>query len=163
MVRPMVHSTKHYVQLPIDQILTGTRQTNTIVSAVENTASNLATEVVEGTSIKAVYFEMWLQNQSNLGEFIAVISKQQEGNGGPTFVEIATLFTYTNKKNVFWSSQGLTSNDAISGPVNIIRGWVKIPKSKQRFGLGDVLTLTISNVSANDLNRCGFAIYKAYS
>ncbi len=163
MVRPMVHSTKHYVQLPINVIATGIREVNQIVTAVQSTVANLATEVEEGSTIKAVYFEMWLQNQSNLGEFIATISKDISGSTGPTFVEQASLFTFENKKNVLWSSQGLTSNDAISGPVNIIRGWVKIPKSKQRFGLGDRLNLNISNVSANDLNRCGLAIFKEYS
>jgi len=162
MVRAQVHSTTHYVQLPINQIATGLRETNTIVFAVDKQAVNLSTEVEEGSSIKAVYFEMWLQNESNLGEFIATISKQTDQGVGPTFVQMATLFTYTNKKNILWTSQGLTSNDGISGPVNIIRGWVKIPKSKQRFGLGDVLTLNISNVSANDLVRCGIAIYKEY-
>ncbi len=163
MVRPMVHSTKHYVQLPITSVATGVQDQNTIVLAVEGTLANLATEVSEGSTIKAVYFEMWLQNTGNLGEFIATISKNPENNPGPTFAQQANLTAYTNKKNVFWTSQGLTSNDGVSGPVNIIRGWVKIPKSKQRFGLGDALTINISNVSSNSLNRCGFATYKEYS
>ncbi len=163
MVRPMVHSVKHYVQLGIDVIATGVQSQNTIVLAVRGDQSNTATEVKEGSTIKAVYFEMWLQNQGTLGEFIATISKNPENDPGPTFAEHASLFTYLNKKNILWSSQGLTSNDGVSGPVNIIRGWVKIPKSKQRFGLGDALTINISNVSSNDLNRCGLSIYKEYS
>ena len=163
MVRPQVHSTKHYVQLPIDQIATGTRQTSQIVNAVATLNKNLASEVEEGNTIKAVYFEMWLQNQSNLGEFILAITKSGEDLTGPTFAEMAALHNYNNKKNVLYVTQGLTSNDGVSGPVNVIRGWIKIPKSKQRFGLGDKLTLNISNVSAGDLNRCGFCTYKEYS
>ncbi len=163
MVRPQVHSTKHYVQLPINQIATGTRETNVIVSAQESTVANLATEVREGSSIKAVYFEMWLQNEGTLGEFIMTITKSLEAATGPNFTEMASLFSYTNKKNILYTTQGLTSNDGISGPVNIIRGWVKIPKSKQRFGLGDRLQMNIANVSSNDLVRCGFALYKEYS
>jgi len=162
MVRPMVHSTKHYVQFPINQIATGVREINTCVFAVNQSLANLSTEINEGSSIKAIYFEFWLQNEGTLGEFIATISKNPQGSGGPSFVEHATLFTYDNKKNIFWTSQGLTSNDGVSGPVNIIRGWVKIPKPKQRFGLGDSLTVNISNVSSNDLVRCGIVIYKEY-
>ncbi len=163
MVRPVVHSTKHYVQLPINQIATGTRENNVVVNALELSQVNTATEVVEGSIIKAIFFEMWLQNEGTLGEFIATISKDPSGGNGPTFVEHATLFSWDNKKNLLWTTQGLTSNDGVSGPVNIIRGWVKIPKSKQRFGLGDRMNFNISNVSANDLVRCGFVLYKVYS
>ncbi len=163
MVRPMVHSTKHYVQYPLDQIGFGVVQNIRIVLAVRRELVNTAFEVLEGSSIKAVYFELWLQNEGNLGEFIMTITKDPEDSLGPTFVEMASLFTFTNKKNVLYTTQGLTSNDGVSGPVNVIRGWVKIPKSKQRFGLGDSLNLSISNVSANDLVRCGFSTYKEYS
>jgi len=163
MVRPMVHSTKHYVQLPITQILTGVRQQNIIVSAVTVGDKNTPSEIEEGSSVKAIFFEMWLQNEGNLGEFIMTISKDLEFGNGPTFVEMADLTSFSNKKNVLYTTQGLTSNDGISGPVNIIRGWIKIPKSKQRFGLGDRINMNISNVSANDLVRCGMTTYKEYS
>jgi len=159
----MVHSTKHYVQFPIDSVSTGVVQNIIIVSAVRRELVNTAPEVIEGASVKAIYFELWLHNTATLGEFIVTISKEPEGSIGPTFLEQGTLFTYPNKKNVLYTSQGLTSNDGVSGPVNIVRGWVKIPKSKQRFGLGDGISLSISNVSAQDLNRCGFALFKEYS
>ncbi len=161
MVRPMVHSEKHYVQYGIDQIGFGTAQIIDIVRGVA--VPTAATHVKEGSSIKAVYFELWLQNQGNLGEFIMTISKQQEDATGPTFAEQAALQTYNSKKNIFYTTQGLTSNDGVSGPVNVIRSWIKIPKSKQRFGLGDRLTIVISNVSSSDLNRCGFSTFKEYT
>ncbi len=163
MVRPMVHSTKHYVQFPIDQIGTGVKQGIIIVDAVAVSVKNISNEVEEGSSVKAVYFELWLQNEGTLGEFILTISKEQESGLGPSFTQMATLFTYDNKKNIFYTSQGLTSNDGVSGPVNVLRFWVKIPKGKQRFGSGDRLNLSIANVSSSDLVRCGFATYKEYS
>ncbi len=163
MVRPQVHSTKHYVQIPFSEVTTGAVENVLLVSGVALLSKNLASEVEEGSSVKAIYIEMWLQNEGNLGSFIATVSKQTEFGTGPTVAEMASLMTYTNKKNVFWTSQGLTSNDGISGPVNILRTWIKIPKSKQRFGLGDILSLSISNVSTSDLNRCGFATYKEYT
>ncbi len=162
-MRPLVHSVKHYVQFPIDQITTGSRQSITLINAVESTVANTSTEVPEGSTIKAVYVELWLENQGNLGESIVCVTKDTNGLFGPTFVEMGNLFAYTNKKNVLFTHQGLTSNDGVSQPTNIIRGWIKIPKGKQRFGLGDTLSLNISNVSASDLNRCGFAIYKEYN
>ncbi len=163
MVRPVVHSQKHYVQFPITQITTGSALAIVLVQGVESTIANAATEVVEGSIVKAVYIELWLQNQGNLGESIVTVVKNPLNNTGPTFAEMGALFTYTNKKNVFFTHQGLTANDAISGPTIVLRNWIKIPKSKQRIGLGDIISLNIANVSSNDLNRCGFATYKEYS
>jgi len=163
MVRPVVHSTKHYLQFPIDQISTATTQAIVLVEAVQSTLANLAQEVEEGAIVKAVFVELWLQNQGNLGEAIVNVTKVPEFGPGPTFTQAAALFSYPNKKNVLFTHQGLTSNDGVSGPLAPIRHWVKIPKSKQRFGLGDRLVLTIANVSSGDLNRCGIAIYKEYS
>ncbi len=164
MVRPVVHSIKHYVQFPFNQIGFGVREVLPVARAMERSDVNIASEVAEGSIIKALYLEMWLQNEGNESSFIATLSKDPEDGTGPTSIEMAGLFSYTNKKNVLWTSQGLSSNDAISGPVNIVRQWFKIPKSKQRFGLGDKINLNISNTTASsDLNRCGFAIYKEYS
>ncbi len=163
MVRPMVHSVKHYSQLAINQIGFGTRENNLIVAGVALQNADLSIEAVEGSTIKAVFFEMWLQNEGNLGEFIATISKDPQNGTGPTFAEMASLFTFDNKKNILWTSQGLTSNDGVSGPVNIIRQWIKIPKSKQRWGLGDALNFNIANVSSSDLVRCGFTTFKVYT
>ncbi len=163
MVRPVVHSIKHYVQFPINQITTGTREVLAVARAMERSDVNTASEIAEGSLIKALYIELWLQNTSNLGESILTITKDPDDATGPTFTEMATLFSYTNKKNILFTHQGLTSNDGVSGPVAVIRTWLKIPKSKQRFGLGDKININISNVSANDLNRCGFALFKEYS
>ncbi len=162
-MRPIIHSVKHYVQFPIDQISTGARQIITLATAVESTLANLSTEVPEGTLVKAVYVELWLDNQSNLGESIVILEKTVAGQTPASFSNMGNLFAYENKKNILFTHQGLTSNDVGGNPVNIMRAWFKIPKGKQRMGLGDSIEIVIANVSANNLNRCGFAIYKEYS
>ncbi len=162
-MRQIIHSVKHYVQYPIDQITTGTVQSINLVTGVESTVANAANEVEEGALVKAIYVELWLQNQSNLGESIVTVTKDTKSGAGPNFAQSAALFTYSNKKNIFFTHQGLTSNDGIGNPVPILREWIKIPKGKQRMGLGDTIVITIANVSANNLNRCGFSVYKEYS
>ncbi len=162
MVRPTIHSVKHFSPMAIDQISTGAVQNNVLISAVVSTVADVGLEVTEGSLVKAIYIELWLQNQGDLGEFIAIVEKVPEGGNGATFANMANLFSYPNKKNIFYTTQGLTSNDGVSGPVNVMRQWFKIPKGKQRFGLGDRLVVSIANVSANDLNRCGTSIFKEY-
>ncbi len=162
-MRQIIHSVKHYVQYPIDGITTGTVQSINLVSGVESTAANLANEVEEGALVKAIYIELWLHNEGNLGESIVTITKDTKSGAGPNFAQSASLFTYPNKKNVLFTHQGLTSNDGIGNPTPILREWIKIPKGKQRMGLGDTIVITIANVSASDLLRCGFSVYKEYS
>ncbi len=162
-MRPPIHSQKHYVQFPISDITTGIKGSLQIAKSVATVDKNLASEVEEGSIIKAVYVELWLLNDGNDGEFIAVLVKDTKDGNGPSFSELASLNTYVNKKNVLFTTQGLTQNDGVTGPIPVMRGFYKIPKSKQRFGLGDTLNLTIANVSAGNLQRCGFTTYKEYT
>ncbi len=162
-MRPVIQSVKHIVQAPIDQITTGTAVNILIAVGVVSKDANLSTEVPEGNVIKAVFVEMWLENQSNLGHAVVILEKVTGGDLGASFANMADLWGYTNKKNILFTHEGLTANDAIGNPLPVIRQWFKIPKGKQRFGLGDRLVLTISNPSSNDLNRCGMFIYKGLS
>ncbi len=162
-MKPIVHSVKHPVQFPISEISTGTSENLLICTAVESTAANLSTEVPEGAIIKAVFVEMWLQNTANLGHEVLILEKTTLNNGGATFANLANLFAYVNKKNILFTHQGLSANDGVGNPIPVVRQWFKIPKGKQRFGLGDRLFLSISNPSSNGLNRCGVAIYKELS
>ncbi len=158
-----IHSTKHLVQSPFSQITTGTSESILQITSVESTTANAATEVAEGSIVKAIYIEMWLQNSANDGHQVLIVEKTIGAQAGATFSEMANLFAYNNKKNVLFTHEGLSSNDGVGNPQNILRQWIKIPKGKQRFGLGDRLYITISNPSSNNLNRCGVSIYKEYS
>ena len=158
-----IKSTKHIVQYPINPIVAATRQNINLVHAVTILNVNLANEVQEGALVKAVFVELWLQNKSDDGEEIVTVTKDPINAIGPTFAEMGALFSYTNKKNILFTHQGLSSSDNASGPYPILKQWIKIPKGKQRFGLGDKLNLNISNVSSTVLNSCGMSIYKEYT
>ena len=164
MVRPMVHSTKHYVQTSISSITGGQAGTVKFAEAVTVANYNGAAEVVEGTSIKAIYVEHWIKagEASNSGSFIMAIYKTPGTGVDFTFAQMAALFGSENKKNVLYTTQGLMNINSGSA-TNLIKGWIKIPKSKQRFGLGDKLSMTISAAASIDLDHCGFATYKEYS
>ncbi len=162
-MKPVIHSVKHLVQSPFSAIATGVRENILVCQAVESTVANLATEIEEGSVVKAVFVEMWLQNSANDGHAVVILEKVENGVAGALFADMANLFAYNNKKNILFTHEGLTSNDGIGNPVPVIRQWFKIPKGKQRFGRGDRLTLTISNPSSNNLNRCGVFIFKELS
>ncbi len=162
-MRPIVHSKKHYVQNSLETISASTIVTKVIIDAVSTEAVGDPDEVAEGSSVKAVYVESWLGiNAAAIGSYVYVIYKTTSNAGAPSTTQMAALHDWVGKKNVLFSSQGLLNmNNANATPV--IRQWVKIPKSKQRFGLGDKLRISIFAQGAQDTNHCGLTIYKEYS
>ncbi len=163
MVRAMVHSTKHYVQTSISSIVGGAAANVTVLDAVNVVDKNSLTEVEEGSTVKAIYFEHWLKAgaASNVASFIAMIYKAPGGVTTFSFGNVAAIGNVDNKKNIFYTTQGLMNTEGGSA-TNIIKGWIKIPKSKQRMGLGDRIILVISAPSI-DLDHCGFATFKEYT
>ncbi len=160
-MRPPIHSRKHYVQITRSTVATVARNNEDII--VVNATPTGVDEVVDGAIVKAVYVELWLLNAGNAGSDVVILGKNLGASAGPTFTQMNALGTYDEKKNVLFTHQGLSNNDGIDPPMNVMRAWYKIPKSKQRFGLGDRLRLSIANNSAQDLFYCGFATYKEYT
>jgi len=162
-MRPIIHSTKHYVQQSRSQAATVSTVNIDIIRGVESTTANAVDEVAEGSNVKAVFVEMWLLDSSNDGSFIVTLTKDPSGLSAITFAQSNAIGTHGNKKNCFYMTQGLSANNGVGNPVPIIREWFKIPKGKQRFGLGDKLRLNITNNGLNNLEFCGFFTYKELS
>ncbi len=161
-MRPIISSKKHYVQVSLATVLAGARLVTDLVNAVELTAVGDSDEVQEGAIVKAVFVEMWVRaGDTAPGTTLISLIKIPGSGSVPTFAELVALHDYDNKKNVLYHTQGLT-NDQDADAIPFVRQWFKIPKGKQRFGLGDKLVLTIS-AQAIDNIICGFATYKEYT
>ncbi len=155
-----MNSTKHYVQKTLSTVIAGTIDTFRIVNATDLRTGD-DDNVLAGAVVKAVFVEMWVRagDTSPGSTLISLIKVPESGN--VTFADQTALHDYTNKKNVLYHTQGLT-NDQDADAIPFVRQWFKIPKGKQRFGLGDRLFLAIS-AQALDNIICGFATYKEYS
>ncbi len=165
MVKPIVHSKKHIPQQSQATIAQAVAHEFNICTSIEG-APSTPVHVSEGASVKAVWLEMWLQNASAtvVGSFTAIFYKNPGGANSVTSAELAALHDYDNKKNIFYVTQGLAPiND--NTQMLLYKGWLKIPKGKQRMGLGDELNFTIrnNNATAIDQDICGLAVYKSYS
>ncbi len=162
-MRPMIHSTKHYVQVSLSTVTTGAEVDTIFIEATAVVDKNVAFEVEEGASVKAVFVEIWCIGSVSNQFFTAIIHKIPGGGGLATITDMAALGSFDNKKNILYTTQGLASNDGIAAPIPIIRQWFKIPKGKQRFGLGDRLAFQIASRGSDDIIFCGFATYKEYT
>ncbi len=162
MVRPMVHSTKHYVQNSLATTLAGAVSNILIVDAVKAADKNTVSEVEEGNTVKAIYVEDWIRtNDTSAGSFVYCVYKAPAGLTTFTAAEMAALGDADNKKNILFCTQAL-SNVTTGNAIALHRGWIKIPKSKQRMGLGDRIIAELF-AQVLDQNLCGFKTYKEYS
>ncbi len=164
-MRPVIKSKKHYVQISQATVSQAAAVGTAIVEAKEAT-STVPSVTEEGAIVKSCYVEFWVSQDSAsvVGSYTVILLKNPGGSNNPTAADMAALHDYDNKKNILFTAQGLlTPNDG--GQVPVLRGWYKIPKGKQRFGLGDKLQVFVrnNNATAIDINFCGLAVYKEYT
>ncbi len=162
-MRAPIHSVKHYVQTSLATVAASAKVDTVLVDAVPVPDINTVNEVVEGAIVKAIYVERWVLGASSSASQITILAKIPGGADPFSTTELAALGSAVNKKNILYVTQGLASNDGIANPIPIIRQWFKIPKGKQRFGLGDRLILTTFAQQAVALEMCGMAVYKEYT
>ena len=156
-MRPRVHTEKHFVPNPIDTVVAAAIENIVFVNAVASPSA--AVDVLEGSTISAVWVELWiLADAQNVGSVIITLEKKPANAPNMTTINAANLHAYLNKKNILYTTQGLTSEQNANA-VPIIRQWFKIPKGKQRFGLGDQMVLNIS-AAQEGVENCGMFIFK---
>ncbi len=161
-MRPIIHSKKHIQQTSQSTVAQAVVGHITIATAIEG-SSTTPDQIEEGASVRACYVELWLglDSATVTGSYTVILYKDPGGLHAATTTNMAALHDYPNKKNILFTAQGLLGPDD-GGMVPVLRQWYKIPKGKQRFGLGDRLLITIrnNNLAAIDINFCGVAIFK---
>jgi len=162
MVRPSIHSTKHYVQQSIGTSVPGTETHTSFIQGVAVSDKTTVSEVEEGSQVKAFYLELWIRSAATAAaSFTFIVCKRPSNTGVPSTAEMAALGDWDNKKNILYTTQGLT-NDVDSTALNLYKGWIRVPKGKQRMGLNDHFSWHLSAVGQS-INFCGFQTYKEYT
>ncbi len=162
-MRPIVQSIKHYVHFTNTAIASGAIRSNVIVDSQKAPASTNAQDVKEGSIVKAVYVEQWIKSSAAAGtdtQFAMVVEKVPINAASVSAAGILNLGAYVNKKNILYTTQGVIGDLTTQG-VPVHRGWIKIPKGKQRMGLSDRIVCTVAAVG-DALQNCGISTYKEY-
>ncbi len=159
-----INSIKHYVGISIATLASGVTIEKKIVDAIVAPGNTTSEDVTEGSIVKAVFIEMWVIGAEAAGvnsSFNLVVEKRTNLITNFTITNAANLGAYENKKNILYTTQGITASEQGANAIPVIRSWFKIPKGKQRFGLGDELVLHLSSL-AGDFQFCGFFTYKEF-
>ncbi len=160
-MKMVIQSVKHYIQYTLTQVMSGTTAAFSVIVA-EQDYEGAANRVPVGAVVKAVYIELWgMGPAAQPGTLSMSVEKVVAGAPSMTFLQAQSLHDYPNKKNIYYFTQGLVG-DANSNPIPYIRQWIKIPKGKQRFGLGDKIVINVTSIS-EDNEFCGMAIVKHYT
>ncbi len=163
-MKARVHTEKHIGQFALSAIAAGAASGVELIKAVAVANKNLVKEVTEGSIVSAIFVECWIRSQLDAGQgnVVLIVEKTERDSTGATFAELIALNDYPNKKNILYTREGLTPSETLTMPVQFGPGWLKIPKGKQRFGLGDSLHLRIASQTEGVL-FCGFNLYKEQS
>lgn len=156
-MRPRVNTEKHILQFSPTTVGLGAISNVLAVHAVA--APALSRDVREGAIVSAIYVEFWIHSDdAAAGSTVVTLEKVPALATPMTYAQSIVLNDYSNKKNILYTSQGLVPPNVQSG-LPLIRGWFKIPKGKQRFGLGDKIIINISGIS-NGVVYCGHLQFK---
>ncbi len=157
-MRPVVNTEKQYVQYTVTSVGLGSLGQEFIAEALEVPAT-ASKDVRVGAKISAIYVEIWLgSDDAAQGSFNLTVEKVPGNSAFMTYAQSILLDDYPNKKNVFYTTQGINPPN-VQSAIPVIRQWIKIPKSKQRMGLGDKFVVNIAGIT-NGLTYCGFSLFK---
>ncbi len=162
MVAP-INSIKHYVHIENASTASAAIRSLVIVDAVSAPAAGAASEVKEGSIVKAIFLEYWVKSEAAANtdtKFQMMYEKVPAGQVSVTFAQMNNLGAYTNKKNVLYFTQGVLG-DTNTDSVPIHRTWFLIPKGKQRMGLGDRIVVSLT-ATGTAVQNCGFTTFKEY-
>lgn len=162
-MRAQINSVKHIVQITPTTVLAGAVGKITIAEGLEVQDIPVANvdNVRAGAHVKAVYCELWITGDgTEQSSSTWIFKKRQAGDGNMTFGEINAMQGFLGKNQILMSGQGIVPPNT-QHPMSIFKGWVKIPKGKQRIALGDQLEIVVSSIT-NGIVMCGLFIYKEY-
>ncbi len=161
-MRSIINSRKHLVQTTLSEAAANSIIATVLVDAKQNPDQDIAVEVEPGAVVKAIFVEYWVLGGGQQPSTMTYLIEKVDATSAPvTNGFMSTLHTYPGKKQILEMHQGLVG-DANANPIPVFRHWIKIPKGKQRFGLGDRLVLTIRSIT-EATQICGFAIFKSYT
>ncbi len=122
------------VQTSLSTVASGAITQVYLAIGKQDVTPTTAIECREGSTVAAVYIEMWItSDDATQGSVIVTLERAPGGIGLMTAADSAALDGYDNKKNILHTFQGLVGPNT-QPAMPAIRGWFKVPKGKQRLG-----------------------------
>ncbi len=158
-LRP-VHSIKHVIDIQGGAVA-GTPAQSTIVNAVDAPVLANTSEVETGCTVNAIYLKVEVNATTSvaLSNAYMTIFKSPGGNIAPPGAN--TVGSDDDKRYVIHQEMVMLQQVDNSNPRTLFVGVIRIPRGYRRFGINDLLRVTVFSPGVN-LNFCLQSIYKEY-
>ncbi len=160
-----IQTIKHFVPRTLAAVATSAVLNHKLAEGVDAPATSAVTDCIQSAVIKAIWVELWIIHSGAAGTtttFTITLERADVLQSLMTLSNALNLSSYANKNNVIYTTQGIIGSDNVANPIPILRQWFKIPKGKQRLGLGKNWILNVANSGGESINVCGMVIYKEY-
>ncbi len=139
-----------------------TNLVTTIVNTLDNPATTTDNQVERGCKIFKIWMEWWYYGTStgDTNDIIDAYIIKNPGNN-LTVPNPGTVGTSNEKKFVIKIWKGLAGTKTTGGQPYSWKGWIKIPKVYQRFGIDDRLAFVIRSPTTG--NNCTNFVYKWFT
>ncbi len=159
-LRP-VNSTKNILDTEGGMVAGLNAVTDVAVGVEVQNYSATSNEVPRGGKVSWVYYSVYVFTDDS-GAAAPIVNMYWWKNVGGVSTLPTTGNTGTSdlKRFIIHEEKGLAGNKNDGVPM-VVKGVLKIPPSKQKFGLNDKIQLVINNESANG-DFCAKHIYKVF-
>jgi len=157
-IRP-VNSTKNIVDTE-GALVSGLNSVTDVAVGVEvQNYSATSNEVPRGGKISWIFYSVYIFNDTTVSVPLVHLYWWKNIGGVSTLPTAGNTGVSDLKRFIFHEEKGLAGPQSGGTPM-IIKGVLKIPPSKQKFGLNDKIQLVINSAEGGDF--CAKHIYKVF-
>ncbi len=138
-----------------------TQVVETLVNAVENPASTVATEVDIGSTVGSIFLNVQVSATSTAALANVYMAVMKNPGNNITVPQANVIGVSDNRKHVLHQEMIMTEKNTTSIPRTLFKGVIKLPRSFKRFGIEDQLQLLLLSPGTT-YEYCVQCIYKEY-
>jgi len=153
--RPIIHTRKEIVDTTLLGVAAATVSTVVVATVVANYTGTVGT-IETGSKIKWIYLFVQILPTAGTANVDFYVIKHPAGVANPVPGAVGGT---TGRKYVLHEEKGIPGNAADGAYPLTFKGVVKVPKGRQRFGEGDLMSVVLRGTDIH--NACVKCIYKS--
>ncbi len=156
-LRP-VHSIKHVVDnqggLPVNTVVAVT-----VINAKDAPVLASVADVETGCTVHSIFLNVQVSATSTAALANVYMAVWKEPGSNLALIDPATVGSNDNKRFVIHQEMIMTEKNTTAIPRTLFKGVIKIPRGYKRFGINDLLNITLKSPGVT-MDYCVQCIYK---
>ncbi len=153
-----VHSIKHIVDNQ-GGLIAGTVAVETLVAAVDAPVLASVNQVETGSTVGSIFLNVQVGTTGSGALPNVYMAVWKEPGGNLALIDPQTVGSNDNKRFVIHQEMIMTEKNSTGIPRTLFKGVISIPRGYKRFGIGDLLQITLKAPGVT-FDYCIQCIYK---